>query len=383
MMDAMIPILAVFALSLIHALVLNTWKERWVSAAKKFQKVEMDASGPISVTMVVPVRNGTDTLIALLQDLHAQSIAKEYSEVLVVDDGSEDDTDAIVRDMARTWPQLKLLKNDGVGKKDAITTAVKHAEGEIMVLTDADARCGPERVAHILREMEADRLDLLLLPVRSIGERNWLGRIQEMEQAGLVGMACGEALMGRPGLANGANMAFKRTAFDLVKGYEGDRYASGDDVFLVQRMKRAGLRIGYLVDPEALVTVQAERTWSGFLQQRLRWAGKMRAVQGTTTWVGLLGLFLPWALLYVTCTVDILASTEGHRVETTAVLALAWVLWLIPAPALVGQVRATLGQKRSFVPAVLSYLAFTIYAPAIALLALFMKPTWKGRPVRR
>jgi len=381
MNDPLFPVLAVFAACLAFTLLLVAWREQWKLAAERSKGASAMMHAPRPFTLVVPARNAGATLGSLLQDLHGQTVFKEKSEVIVIDDDSDDGTVGIVQGMSKSWPQLRCMKNKGVGKKDAITTGINASNGEIIILTDADSRCGPQRIGRILQQMSSADLDLLLLPVRMADVRGVLASIQQMELAGMVGMAAGEALMERPGLANGANMAFTRKAFEQVEGYIGDKRASGDDVFLVERMRKAGLRIGYLVDPEAAVTVEPEDTWTGFMQQRLRWAGKMRALRGLFPWLGLLALLLPWGLVYVTCTTDL--NTSEHQLETTLLLILAWLLWLYPVPALVGEVRATFGQSPSPFAAMLSFLAFSIYAPIIAVLAVFLRPKWKGRVVRR
>lgn len=368
-----------FAMALFQALVLSAWRDRFRKEVRAHREGS-DADPESTVTIVVPARDARDTLAPLLQDLHAQDLPKEVVEVLVVDDHSSDGTAGIVQAMMRTWPQLRLLQNDGQGKKAAITTAVRKASHGILLLTDADVRCGSQRIRAILDAMEG--LDLLILPVRTEGA-GLLGRVQEEEQVGLLGMAFGEALLGRPGLAYGANLAFRREAFDAVGGYAGDRYASGDDVFLVQRMKKAGRSIGSLLDPRAVVTVHAEPTWGGFFSQRVRWAGKMRGIRGATPWIGLFALLWPWILIGATVNYEFALVVEEDGLETLLLLAAAWLLWLVPVVALVNEVRRFLGQRARPLVSLCCYLFFMIYSPVIAVVALFHRPVWKGRRMHR
>ncbi|MCB0769002.1 MAG: glycosyltransferase [Flavobacteriales bacterium] len=375
-----LSILAVFVGCLLFALVLGSWTERIRSATEPMNRsVSESRNGRVS--HVVASRNAEATLVPLLQDLHAQDWPKELIEVIVVDDASSDGTGDIVRSMQRTWPQLHLCRNVGEGKKAAITTGVNVASGEFVVLTDADARCGRKRTTLIMEHMEAEGSDLLILPVHTMAGVGALGRLQEEEQAGLLGMAAGEALLGRPMLANGANMAFRKSAFGAVGEFKGDKLASGDDVFLVQRMREAGRRIGCLMDPRVTVVVQAERTCKGFLAQRLRWAGKMRSVRGLGPWVGLWGVILPWLLVWRTCTIRLLDLPKGFGPEMISLLALSWILWLVPVLMLVRQVRSFLGLSNAWPISAFAYLAFCIYSPLIALLALVVRPRWKGRRI--
>jgi len=380
MMGLLALVLLPFGASIVFAVIIQGWRET-VSKAKDTKAVGDPHSAHPTVAMIVPARNAADTITPLLQDLYAQVYDRQRVTVIVVDDASEDGTAEKVRSMMQRWPQLKLLPCDGVGKKSAITTGVLATDAEWILMTDADGRCGPERLRLLIEHAEGTASDLVLMPVATDGE-GVLGRLQESEQAALMMCAAAETIQGKPMLANGANLAFRRSAFMDVRGFQGDRYASGDDIFLVQRMRIAGKRISYLLHAGAIVRVEAERTWSGFVRQRMRWSGKMLGVPWKYKWMPALGLLFPWLLLGVTLFID-WPNAVGQRFFMKALLvAGAWVLWLASVPALVRDGKEILGQRYSLTGAVLSYMAFTVYSPIIALLGRFVRPAWKGRKTR-
>lgn len=367
------------------ALVVGGWKDAFNTAREQLVQVAEPAPDR-KVSLIVPARDAAGTLVPLLQDLYAQRYPKALMEVLVVDDHSSDGTAMAVQGMMRNWPQLRLIPAVGEGKKAAIAQAVAEASGEWLVLTDADARCSPLRVAHIMRKVQGTDADMLILPVETRGEGGLIQRIQVDEQAALLGVAAGTALGGSPTLVNGANMAFSKAAFMAVGGYEGDRWASGDDIFLLHRMLKARRNVAFLLDPEVVVTVQAERTFGAFWRQRLRWAGKMRGVGGAGNWAVLAGMLLPWFLLYVSCSFSVEELMARHPGACLMLLASAWLLWLLPVLALTRAVRRFLqvdGEHRPMRGAALStfvsLVAFTLYAPVIAVTSLFFRPKWKGR----
>lgn len=374
-------VLLPFGAAIVFAVIIQGWRET-VSEAKDTKEVGDLHNGHPTVAMIVPARNAAETITPLLQDLYAQDYDRERVTVIVVDDASEDGTAEKVRAMMPRWPQLKLLPCDGEGKKAAITTGVLAADAEWILMTDADGRCGPERLRLLIEQAERTTSDLVLMPVATDGE-GMLGRLQENEQAALMMCAAAETIQGRPMLANGANLAFRRSAFMDVRGFQGDRYASGDDIFLVQRMRSAGKRISYLLHAGAIVRVEAEQTWSGFFRQRMRWSGKMRGVPWKYTWMPALGLLFPWLLFAVTLGID-WPNAVGQRFFMNALLiAGAWVLWLATVPPLVRDGKRFLGQQYSMIRAVLGYWAFIVYSPVLALLALFVPTEWKGRRLKR
>lgn len=382
-------VLVLFVVSLIHASALEGWRKRIVDGPK-LSAVTDDPMPDTFVSLIVPARNAADTLVPLLQDLHAQRYTKERCEVIVVDDHSEDDTAAIVMGMGRTWSQLRLVTAaEGTGKKNAITKGVAEAKGELIMLTDADTRCGPDRLRALADHWHSSHADLVLMPVATKGGDGLLATLQREEQLALQGATAGSALDGMPTLANGANMAFTREIFFAVNGFQGDHWASGDDMLLLKRALSAGRKVSYLLDPAAVVTAAPELNVQGFVAQRLRWAGKMRAYRNTSGFVaGLFALLMPWALLVVTVGVARNVSVGESALYTWALLIGAWLAWSLPVLRLANSMRTFFatnddGQSpgTNVLRTALALIAFVIYALVIAIVSLFVRPTWKGRPI--
>lgn len=377
--------LLAFAAALMYASVLAGWRRR--IAGNVTMPVGNDRE-PVRISMIVPARDAASSIVPLLQDLHAQRYPKDLLETIVVDDGSTDGTAALVEGLMRHWPGARLVRSQGNGKKAAITTGVSHATGDLILLTDADARCGAERAASLARAWQHEKPALMLMPVRTVGGPSALGRLQEEEQYALQGATAGSALGGTPALANGANLAFDRKAFLAVGGYAGDRWASGDDMFLLGRMRKARREVRYLLEPAVVVSVQAEMTWTGFIRQRLRWAGKMRAYHDFSGLLAALStILLPWGLAVLTVQVFLHARIGNGLFHTATVLAAAWCAWLFPTLLLGGAMRRFFsradphhGRERCAAAwALIALMAYVVYAPLVALLSLAVRPRWKGR----
>lgn len=372
MSSALIIAFGLLAIAVLQGMLLSGWSKGLI---QPLTVRAMDETDLPRLTVLIPMRDEADHIAALLQSIHAQSYPMDRVEVVVVNDSSSDRSVAIVEGMQIRWPALRIISSEGRGKKAAITTGIAVATHEIIVLSDADTRCGPLRLRRIAESMRETQADLVIAPVWTEGS-GILGGLQEEEQAALLGVAMGSADSGSPLLAYGSNMAFRKKAFHAVGGYHGDRYASGDDHFLLQRMRMNGKRVSALLHPDALVMTSAVNTWREFLSQRLRWAGKMR---GSSNLLSFLGLLWPWLLLGFTVQFSFTRAIGDHALYQVLLIAAAWLLWIIPVLGLVSDVRKAMHRQGSAMRTLLALLCFTAYAPVIAVLSRIIRPRWKGR----
>lgn len=232
------------------------------------------------LSIVIPARNEADHLSTLVYAALTQHYPPNQLEVIVVDDHSTDRTLAIAQVMAQQHAQLKVLSlaEGSEGKKAALTAGIKVAQGEIILQTDADCDLSPEWAWTMVSHFQG-RTGLVLGPVQITCRNNLWERLQSMEMVGLQALTAGGAIRRRPTMANGANMAFLKKAFDRLEGYNHiDQVASGDDELLVQKFRlQTNYQIQYAKCLDAAVKTPALDSWAQFRNQRLRWVSKARA----------------------------------------------------------------------------------------------------------
>ena len=102
-----------------------------------------------TVTVLLPVRNGGPWIRAKLESLLALRYPPELIEVLVISNGSTDDTDAIVGSFSGAG-NVHLLHVAGGGKAAALNAGLERATGEVLFMTDVRQALDPDSLSHLV-----------------------------------------------------------------------------------------------------------------------------------------------------------------------------------------------------------------------------------------
>lgn len=111
----------------------------------------------MDLSVVVPVRNEAENIIPLIEEIHAALDGVAEFEVIYVDDGSDDDTPARLREAAERFPRLRVLHHDrACGQSRAVSTGVTVARAPFIVTMDGDGQNDPASVPDMWARMTAD-----------------------------------------------------------------------------------------------------------------------------------------------------------------------------------------------------------------------------------
>ncbi len=350
------------------------------------RKCSSDAISPMAgkvvpfVTVVIPARNEEEKIIELLDDLIHQDYGLHRFEVIVVDDQSEDLTATLVAEFASSHPTMNLLLIGTSGdscrpKKDAIAGAVAIAKGEFLMTTDADCSVGPTWITSMMSVFSDDKVDLVAGMVRIYPASTLFQKMQSLEFLSLIASGFGMAGVGRPILANGANLAFTRTAYQMQHSAKQlHQIASGDDIELLMAVKRQNPKgIRYCDHPGAIVDTAPMPGILAFLQQRVRWASKAKGSYDVSNTITAIWVFLYQFLL--------LASfiTAFFYPVFWIVCSILWVSKLLADFPLLLLIAGRTVQRRLLWIYPFVQLLYPVYVIGVAVIALTGRYQWKGR----
>jgi cellulose synthase/poly-beta-1,6-N-acetylglucosamine synthase-like glycosyltransferase len=278
----MIFLLVSFAIILCYALLISAISVGWFKL-NDFER--SDQKHYVKISIIVAVRNEASAIGSLLESLLKQDYPPEHFEMIIVDDHSTDETKRRFEEITSELngiPNLKFISlepDDGFGKKAALSHGIKLSGGDLIVITDADCTAGSSWISTIAAFYDRLKPQMILGAVQMTDGGNFFGKLQSLEFMSLISSAAGSCSAGFPLLANGANIAFTRQAFESCGGFSGHmEFPSGDDMFLMMSIKKkfGTGSIRFLKSADAIVKTTAIKGIKPFLQQRMRWVSKSK-----------------------------------------------------------------------------------------------------------
>jgi cellulose synthase/poly-beta-1,6-N-acetylglucosamine synthase-like glycosyltransferase/peptidoglycan/xylan/chitin deacetylase (PgdA/CDA1 family) len=224
------------------------------------------------VSIIVPAYNEQQGIAACLRSLAV--VDYPDLDIVVVDDGSTDNTAAVVAGLA--LPNVRLLRQPNSGKPTALGNGIRLARHDILALVDADTVFEPDALRALVAPFAQDEVGAVSGNTKVGNRRGMLGRWQHIEYVmGLnLDRRMFDVLHCMPTVP-GAIGAFRREALEEVGGITDDTLA--EDTDLTMAICRAGWRVTYAADARAWTEVPV--TLGQLWRQRYRWCyGTMQAM---------------------------------------------------------------------------------------------------------
>jgi dolichyl-phosphate beta-glucosyltransferase len=235
-------------------------------------------------SIVIPAYNEAARIGDALEQVAACIHARNWNaEVVVVDDGSRDQTAEIVRAFAQNHPEVRLLQNPGNhGKGYSVRNGILHSFGEVVMFTDADLSAPIEEADGLFAAI-ASGADI------AIGSR-WLERTRQTIRQPLYRQIFGRCF-------NGVTRAIMGLPYaDTQCGFKAFTRAAAQTVFQLQTIERWGFdpeilfiarKRGYRVDEVPVSWAHDERTRISYLRDGTRMLQDIAIVR----WNALLGRY--------------------------------------------------------------------------------------------
>ncbi|MBN2776441.1 MAG: glycosyltransferase [Bacteroidales bacterium] len=221
------------------------------------------------VSVIIAAKNEAINLQKFLPLVLTQNYP-DY-EVIVVDDGSFDDTQKVLSELTEAYKHLRIIKlENSQGKKLALTAGIKSASSEFLLFIDADCYPASENWIDVMVNSFSDNRQIVLGYGAYRDERTMLSDFIRFDTY-LIGLHYFYAsIIGKPYMGVGRNIAYKKDLWEKGNGFSKHlEIASGDDDLFVSDVANANNTQVCLDEKSFTISVPAE-TLSQFIRQKAR-----------------------------------------------------------------------------------------------------------------
>lgn len=236
------------------------------------------------VSVVIPAYNEGKVVGNCVESILTSNY--QNFEIILVDDGSKDDTLEVMRRYEHL-PQVQVIAKPNGGKASALNLGFSRSEGEILFFVDADGIFTPSTIEEMLKAFVSEKVGAVCgndSPVNLDRPLTQLMSIQTHVGTGLVRRALAE--INCLPIVSGNVGAFRRSALERVDPAGSELFQSdpqevhlegpfrehfiGEDLELTWRIHRAGYQVKFA--PHAIVMAEVPSTIKDLWKQRVRWA---------------------------------------------------------------------------------------------------------------
>ncbi len=274
------------------------------------------------VSILIAARNEAEHLPACLHSLVAQNYPTEKIEVLIGDDRSSDATPEIAQSFAQRYPHIRCLSiaTDQAGlraKANVLYQLARQAQGQWLLVTDADTVLPPDWIAGILQKPYKPQLGIRTALTLPTGE-NTFAQVQCLDWLTALSINHWASQQGKPLAAMGNNMLVRAAAYHAIGGYAAIPFSITEDFALFRALLQAGWQYESFLKAQTLVRTRAEKDFFALLRQRRRWIRGAFEVGGVGVWAGVLACVQVVVWVLVVIQLPLLGS---------GLLGLLWFIW--------------------------------------------------------
>lgn len=245
-----------------------------ILSAKKQNKIVEYSELPF-LSIFIPAHNEEYTIGETVKSICESDYYRDGNinyELIVINDGSTDNTGKILSDLKKEYSQLKIVTRhpprSGKGKGFVLNDALTISKGEIIGVFDADTQIKTDYLKTIVQYLNDD-CDGVQSRVKMFNKNeNFLSRMQHVEFTNFGNTLHAKDNLGRTGFLGGNGQFVKKQS--IIKSDRWDGFAVTEDLNLAIKILLDGGKIRYC--GECAVYQEAVTEWKAFFRQRVRWA---------------------------------------------------------------------------------------------------------------
>jgi poly-beta-1,6-N-acetyl-D-glucosamine synthase len=221
------------------------------------------------VSIIVPAWNEEVGIIKTVKSILQSTYVN--IEIVVVNDGSTDDTEKNILQFLKMNPQfsnkVKYIYQKNSGKGVALNTGIKSSTGSIILTCDADSQIEKNAILNLVKYFRDPEIKAVVGNVKVYNTATLAGQLQQIEYLFSFYNKRAHAIMGAEYIFGGACAAFRRSVFSQIGYFDEDNKT--EDIDMSMRTRLSGMKCTYAED--VICYTEGASRLRDLVKQRTRW----------------------------------------------------------------------------------------------------------------
>jgi len=241
---------------------------------EKIKKIKyFDKAYEPLVSVIIPAWNEEVGILKTVQSVLSSTY--KNIEVLIVNDGSTDATDKVMKEYISGLKhkdyllseKINYLRKENGGKGTALNHGIENSSGEIILTLDADSAVENNTIQNLVEYYKDPSINGVVGNVVVEGSLNMIGILQRLEYLFGFYFKRAHAFLGAEYIFGGACASFRKSVFEEIGMF--DTKNKTEDIEMSMRARAHGYKCTYAED--AICYTEGASTLKGLISQRLRW----------------------------------------------------------------------------------------------------------------
>ncbi|MEM3074612.1 MAG: glycosyltransferase [Candidatus Pacearchaeota archaeon] len=219
-----------------------------------------------SVSVLIPAYNEEDSIEGTVESI----INLEYDniiEVIIINDGSKDNTKKIALNLEKKYKKVKLLDKKNSGKADSLNQAIKIAKGELIAVVDADSYPSKDSITKMIGYFDDKEVGAVTTKIFVRDPITFMQKLQAIEYKIIAFTRKLLDFLDAIYVTPGPLAIYRKEALEKVNGFDTKNLT--EDIEITWHLIFEGYKIKMSLEP--YVTTVAPSRFKQWFNQRLRW----------------------------------------------------------------------------------------------------------------
>ncbi len=219
-----------------------------------------------TVSVLIPAYNEEECIAATIEQVFKSSY-KGLLEVIVINDGSTDNTASIVKRLMKKYKRLKLINKKNTGKADSLNQGLKKARGELVVVVDADSFPEREAISRMVGFFNDERVAAVTASILVKNKKRFLEKLQAIQYIIIAWTRKLLDYIDAVYVTPGALSMYRKNAVLKVGGFDPNNLT--EDIELTWHLINEGYKTRMCLAAKCKTIVPSR--FRRFYEQRIRW----------------------------------------------------------------------------------------------------------------